>query len=77
MLTQSSRGLKFRITAGIPPIWSLCAWLVSRILTSSSLNPSFSAEARMSGTVSAKLLLMRTCPSPVVIRYEARSRDPT
>src|SRR5580692_8917777 len=27
MLTQSSLGRKFRSTAGIPPMWSLCAWL--------------------------------------------------
>jgi hypothetical protein len=41
---------------------------MSRILTSSSLNPSFLRFSRMIGTVSSNPLSRRMCPSGVAIK---------
>ena len=44
---------------------------------SASLKPSFSIDARRSGTVSSKFVLMRMWPAGVVIRYEFSVPVPT
>jgi hypothetical protein len=56
------------LTVALPAQWSQCAWLMSRILVSLNLNPSFSTLSRIIGTEESRLLLIRMLPSGVAIR---------
>ena len=61
----------------LPPQWSECAWLISRIFMSLNLNPSCSTLFSISPGELVRSLLMRISPRGVVIRNDARSLLPT